>query len=373
MIKPMNCMKTSRLYLIFLVFLVTALLSACVGVGPANSSWPGMTVDAVNDVVYVANNPHVHKINIKSGAELDKYPETAQKNVVFFAQPALTTDGQLMVGSYDKLLYSLDSQTLDQKWTSNLAGKRYIAGPLVINTNIFAPNEDNSLYVLDQNGTLLWKYATDNSLWATPTTDGKNIYLASMDHKVYAIDALSGNLVWKTDDLGGTLTGGPTLGPNGVLYVGTFGSEMLALNAKDGRILWRTPTLGWVWSAPALDGDKLYFGDLSSTIYALSAANGKILWQKQPDVSDKRVITGTPLVQDGVVYVGTESGSFYALNASDGSQLWTKVYQGKIYTGPQAAGDLILVALTGSRGSFLFALTKDGAEKWAFPPPQPSK
>lgn len=367
-------MKTSRLFLIFLVFLVTALLSGCMGAGPANSSWPGLTVDSANQVVYVANNQNVYKINLESGTEMSKFPDPAQKNVFFYASPALSEDGHLQVGSYDKKLYSLDPADNKQIWVFDQAAKRYIDGPLVSKQGIFAPNEDNSLYALDQNGKLLWKFATENSLWATPATDGKNIYLASMDHMVYAIDALSGKPVWKTDDLGGTITGGPTLGPNGMLYVGTFGSEMLALDANDGRVLWRTPTVGWVWSAPALDGDTLYFGDLNSTIYALSAANGNILWQVQPDTSDKRVITGTPLVQDGVVYVGTESGAFYALKASDGSQVrQPKMFEGKIYTSPQAAGDLILVALTGSRGSFLYALTKDGVEKWAFPPPQPSK
>jgi outer membrane protein assembly factor BamB len=363
MIITMDRMKTSRIFIIILVFLATVLLSACMGAGPANSSWPGVTVDSANQVAYVANGQYIYKVNLTSGVEISKFTDENNKKILFYANPALSGDGRVLAGGYDTNLYSIDAETNEQVWLFDQAEKRYIAGPLVSEQGIFAPNEDNSLYALDKDGKLLWQYLTDNTLWATPTTDGKNIYLASMDHMVYAIDALSGKLVWKTDDLGGTLTGGPTLGPDGRLYVGTFGSEMLALNAQDGREIWRTKTVGWVWSAPALVEGTVYFGDLNSTIYALSAENGKVLWQVQPDTSDKRVITGTPLVLDGVVYVGTESGNFYALNATDGSQLrQPMVFEGKIYTSPQAAGDLILVALT-----------KDGAQKWQFPPPPPPK
>ncbi len=65
----------------------------------------------------------------------------------------------------------------------------------------------------------------------------KCIYIPSMDHHLYAIDAQSGNIKWTSDALGGSLVGTPALSPEGVLYVGTFGSQLVAIDSNNGKTL----------------------------------------------------------------------------------------------------------------------------------------
>ena len=93
------------------------------------------------------------------------------------------------------------------------------------------------------------------------------------------------------------MAGSPRLSPEGVLYVGTYGSEMIAIDAASGQIQWRKPAKGWVWSRPLLEDGVLYFGDMEGAVTAMDASDGSVRWQIQPDtVSTKRGITGAPLV-----------------------------------------------------------------------------
>ncbi len=359
-------MKQFRLPLITLIFLLLAVaLSACSGSAFASTSWPGIIAD--ENAAYLAYNQHVYAINLDTGIEKWRYPQEADNKISFYAPPALTTDGQLIVGGYNNLLYSLDPANGSLNWTFDQAKNRFIGSPLVRETGIFAPSADGNLYALDLNGNLLWPpYKIQKPLWAQPAADEdcECIYLTSMDHHVYAINAENGTLVWKSEDLRGAIVGTPAYDANSTLYVGTFSNEMLAFDAKTGRVKWRFPTDGWVWSGPALAEEMLLFGDLNGNFYALDATNGAELWRLQPNGP----IVSTPLVVGDTIYFTTEENTIYAVD-KDGNPVWNQTVSGKIYASPVLAGDLILVAPIES-DTLLVALMGSGAQKWNFTPEQ---
>jgi outer membrane protein assembly factor BamB len=290
----------------------------------------------------------------------------ADNKIVFYAPAEISPDGQLIVGSYNYSLYSIDTASGQLKWSFNQSKDRFIGGSLASDSGIYAPSADKNLYALDQNGNLLWKFTASEPLWAKPVTDENCdcVYLTSMDHHVYAIDAKSGNQEWKSEDLDGAIVGTPAISPEGQLYVGTFGNEMVALDSNTGKILWRYKTDNWVWSGPALDNELLYFGDLNGNLYAISALDGSEQWKIKPD--DK--IVGTPLVIDDMIVFTTEADTVYAVDR-EGNPLWSQAIGGKIYSSPVAAGDLILVAPIES-DSMLIALSSNGTQKWKFTPVQ---
>lgn len=355
-------MKKKYIILLFSILLLSGLLTACAGGTASPTSWPGVTVDMDRGTVYVANNQHIYAVNLENGTEKWRFPQEADRKISFFAAPALTEDGQLVVGGYDHLFYSLDPANGSVKWTFDGADNIYVAGPLAAGEQIFAPNSNNQLYALALAGNLVWKFETGHSLWGTPATNGDNLYLASMDHYVYAIDKASGAQVWKTEDLGGAVAGSPTLGPDGVLYVGTFANDLIALDTTDGSEIWRVAASNWVWSGPALDGEFLYFGDLSGTMYSLNAVDGSIRWQVQPDTSDKKAISNSPLVVNDTVYFVTDGGALWALDTQTGTG-WSKTVEGRLYTAPEVAGDTILIAAVDT-DAILYAFNLDGSQKW---------
>jgi eukaryotic-like serine/threonine-protein kinase len=351
---------------LFLVLIIGALfLTGCAGgAGQASAtSWPGLSAD--DTTAYVAYNRHVYAVDLTNGLEKWRFPVTQDNKRSFYATPTLTTDGQLLTGSYENILFSVDPKTGTEKWQYADADNRYIAAPLAVEQVIFAPNANNNLYAMDLQGNLLWTYSTAGPLWATPATDPdcKCIYLPSMDHTLYSIDAKSGKLNWQTQALGGSIVGTPAYG-SGVLYVGTFANELLALNANNGQVIWRTPTKDWVWGGPILNNNILYFGDLSGAFFALDATNGSVKWQQQ----FVGAITQSPLIADDKIYFTTDPGSVYALDLN-GTTLWNKNLGEKVkaFTSPVKAGDLILVAQIGTDG-LLVAFDAQGNQKWVFTP-----
>ena len=355
-------MKRSHIFLLFTILILSAVLSACAGGAGAASTWPGLSAD--ENTAYLAFNQHVYAVDLSNGSEKWRFPAEGNNKISFFATPTLTTDGQLLVGGFDNVLYSLDPASGSQNWTFNDATNRYIGSPLTSEKGIYAPNADDNLYALDLDGKKRWSYQTQGPNWAKPEkdTDCSCIYLPSMDHRLYAVDEDSGSLIWKTEDLGGSIVGTPAYGTEDVLYVGTFKSELLAINAENGEIIWRVPTTGWGWAGPSLKDGQIYFGDLKGVFYAVDAGDGSELWRVQSD----GVISETPLVADDTIYFTTEAGTLYAVEFS-GSTKWSKAIGGKLYTTPVLAGDSLILAPVGAQ-STLLALDLSGNQKWAYTP-----
>jgi outer membrane protein assembly factor BamB len=371
-------MKTSRLILLFSsLFIVSSLLSACAGGANTTTSWPGLTVNPDQSIAYLADSQFVYAIDLTNGTEKWRFPTKGDAKVTYYAAPTLTSDGQLIVGDYNKVLHSLDPstglETQGKQWPFTQATDRYVGSALAAGQKIYAPNVDKYIYSLDFSGNLGWKFMTQAALWAPPATDGKYLYLAAMDHNVYKLDPVTGRQIWASGELGGAMIGTPAIGPDGTLYVGTFNNELVALNSQDGKVIHRYKAAGWIWASPLLVGDTLYFGDLSGTMYALGL-DWNLKWKVQPDsTSSHRAIVDKALLVKDTLYFSSETGTLYALDITNGTTRWGSTIGGKLYAGPAAANDLILVAPMGltikDKGTVLLvALDSSGSQKWTFVP-----
>lgn len=360
-------MKLKHLTITILLFLLAGILSACGASGAgAASSWPGLS--AQDGVAYLANNQHIYAIDTGTGSEKWRFPQEADRNITFFAQPFTSENGQVIVGGFNNILYSLSAESGAQNWSFEDAGDRYIGGAIQVDDMIYAPNADGHIYALNAaTGSLAWKFPEQGAvgaLWSTPlfSPDCACVYVTSMDHSVYAIDGSSGDLLWSTDDLGGSIVGKPALGPDGTLYMGTFGRELVAIDSTNGNVLWRVPVTGWVWGGPILVEDQLYFGDLDGYFYSVSITERVINFQIQPDAA----ISESPLATEELIYFTTESGTLYGIEA-DGTIQRTQTLGGKLYTSPVIDGDTMLVASLGG-DELLYAMNSAGVGKWNFIP-----
>ncbi|MBA4380035.1 MAG: hypothetical protein C0393_05030 [Anaerolinea sp.] len=348
-----------KIFVLILVLLVSSLLLSGCAKGLTPSSWPGVLTDG--ETAYIASAAHVYAVSLEDGSEVWRFPEKADAKKSFFATSVLTPDGQLIVGGYDHILYSLNPQNGQVNWQFEAARDRWIGSVLVANDLIYAPNADYNLYVLNLRGQLQWKFEARQALWAAPVTDGQRIYLGSLDHKLYALDAHASKVIWEKS-LGGAILNPPLLGGDGLLYVSTFGGDTFALDTAKGGQRWKFTADNLVWSTGTLNAGELYFGDALGNIYALNASTGAQDWSLQPNGP----ILGAPLVVGDILVFGTESGDLFAVDAQ-GKNAWTQAIGGKLYGPPVAGGDLILVASVEGQ-SLLVALDQTGAQKWAFTP-----
>ncbi|HEY5270248.1 MAG TPA: PQQ-binding-like beta-propeller repeat protein [Anaerolineales bacterium] len=347
-----------RLVLIGLLLALAVVLGGC-ATGLTASSWPGVTADADN--AYIAGGPYVHAVNLQTGVEVWRFPAKAATSTPFYATPMLTPDGQLIVGSFDHKLYSLNPQSGAENWRFEQAKDRWIGGVLVTNDSIYATNADYNLYALTFTGTLKWvsPFRADQAIWGTPVSDGTNVYFGTLGRHVYAVNAQTGRQTW-VQTVDGAILGSPVLGPNNTLYVGTYGGVLVSLNTSDGKIIQQETTSSWVWSGPAQDGTNVYVGDANGMVYAFPMTGAGQPWTQQLNGA----IVGSPLVSGSTIVVGTESGNVYFMD-NTGQNVRPVSVVGKIYATPVAAGTLILVAPTGG-DNLLVALDQTGVTKWSF-------
>jgi len=163
-----------------------------------------------------------------------------------------------------------------------------------------------------KNLTPKWVFTTGGDVSATPTVAGDAVYFPDWGGNLFAVNKNTGHLIWshKISDYDGV--------PGAVSRV-----------------------------SPAVDDDQLIIGDILSSkqvhnganVMAVDRATGKLRWITQVDNHPAAIITGSPVVFDGVVYFGVSSseetlatnpdypcctfrGSVVALNAKTGAKLW---------------------------------------------------
>ncbi|MGB8212412.1 MAG: PQQ-binding-like beta-propeller repeat protein [Anaerolineales bacterium] len=360
-------MKIKYLVFIGLLLVLAVALSGCTALP---TSWPGVSADTKN--AYIAGGPYVYAVNLQTGKQVWRFPASSSAANPFYATPVLTSDGQLVVGGFDKKLYSLNPQTGQSTWQFTDAHGIWVAAVLVDNNMIYAPNADYNLYALNLQGQLQWTFAADQSIWGAPVTDETNIYFGTLGKKVYAISEQTGKQVW-VQTLDGAVLGSPVLGSNSTLYVGSYGGTVYALNTDTGGTRWKVSTSSWIWSGPVLSGGDLYVGDANGKFWAFSALDGSKQWET--DLIG--AIIGSPFVDGNMLVVGTEvpnadTGYVYFLD-NTGKIVHTMPLSGKsqLYATPEGAGKLVLVAPTGdATDPILLALDSTGTIKWPFIPPK---
>jgi outer membrane protein assembly factor BamB len=363
-------MKTNRLLLFLALALVATLLSACGGTPPA-TTWPGLAADS--ELAYLTNGAIIYAVNLNDGKQSWSFPtaEDNYKNLLFNSTPVFTSDGQLIVGSAgsNTTLFRLDPTAQNAgrvTWTFSGTKGQWVASPLVVGEVVYAPNADGKLYVFDLSRAgddkLLEVVELGGRLWSQPTTDGELIFVTSLEHHIFAVDAKELTLAWDVE-LDGAIPGS-ALPADGVLYVGSYASKLDAIDISTHKPLWSAPTQSQVWGAPMLSGGTLYFGDLDGNFYALNAADGRPAADAiQPDGA----VLSTPIVVDGNIIFVTENGAIYSLEAGGKLVSLETIADSKIYTAPVSSGDLILVAPFQGK-SLMVALDKDGRQVWAFVP-----
>ena len=360
-----------KFVLVSTILLGAFLLSACAG-GPVHgSTWPGLATDG--NTMYLTDGS-IYAVNLSDGRQLWRYPGSTK--LIFYAPPAITPDGLVIVGSAgtDYSLIALNPGDINpetkapvEAWKFSGARDRWVAAPLVAGDKLFAPNSDGNLYILDLQDGQSVKDATvveiSGRLWAQPTTDGERIYVTSLDHSVTAIDVNTYDILWH-ENLAGAVPGSAVLGGDGMLYVGSLASQLERFDPITGA---HQPVLdaeNWIWSTPAVEGDTLYFGDVDGNFYSFNTATGGLNWKP---VKPDGPITASPLIREDHILVATESGSIFAVSREDGRVLWTVEVGGKIYTTPAPAGDLTIVAPLETE-FYLSALDANGRQVWPFTP-----
>ena len=148
---------------------------------------------------------------------------------------------------------------------------------------------------------LAWSLDVDSPMGmaSEPLVVDGPIYVSGSLDRVYAVDAVSGRLLWRFDPHVrlNTIRNSATARTNrgvavweGKVFVGTGDCRMLALDAVSGKQLWESPVCvdtvqSGVTGAPRVGGGKVYIGyngsdtGVRGSVVAFDANTGKLAWR----------------------------------------------------------------------------------------------
>jgi hypothetical protein len=118
------------------------------------------------------------------------------------------SDGVVYVAGYDRKLHALSAVSGLPLWSFDGAKAGYDTNPLVVNGIVFLGNRDGHMYAVGAHGTsrqgqLLWSYKTGGPIHLSAAYKDGIIFFAANDNFAYALNAASGNLIWKSEKLPG--------------------------------------------------------------------------------------------------------------------------------------------------------------------------
>ena len=236
--------------------------------------------------------------------------------------------------------------SLRLKWAFGFLGRpAAVAQPTIVGGLVFVGGGDREVYALDaKSGCTRWTFKTEAvvrtaiSFAPLSGTDQFAVFFGDLRANAYAVNALTGALVWRTkveDHPAALITGAPTL-YSGILYVPvssmeevtgspsayqccTFRGSVVALDIATGKQIWKSYTIpeaprptkqnavgtqlygpsgAAVWSSPTIDVQRqaLYVAtgdnysdppsETSDAILAFELATGRMLWHWQATAKD---------------------------------------------------------------------------------------
>jgi outer membrane protein assembly factor BamB len=230
------------------------------------------------------------------------------------------------------------------------------SSPTVVGDTVVVGSCNGFIHGIDRaSGTPRWRYDAradggQPEFHSAPLVVDGLALMASDDRRpegvgfVYAIDATTGSVLWKTRIGRGSMTDLVRLGER--LYTVTLDSELLALDLRTGRQGWSfrggTP-LGQgfvnVLATPAVGADRVYYGGTDGVVYALSPDTGAVVWKAE---IGSRVVTPLVLTSEAL-YLGTLDGRLLRAEPASG-RVRAELKVGRVPFGPLVpVGNLLLV------------------------------
>ena len=244
---------------------------------------------------------------------------------------------RLVFASTDGSIYALRTSTGRKLWEVKTP-KPIVASPVIVSNIVFIGASDGKFRALRlSDGEPVWEYGGVGGFVETrPLVTHGEVIFGAWDQHLYALDAESGQLLWKwmgksPGDLGIMYSPAAVwpVSANGKVFIVAPDRLMTALDLGSGRQIWRTTTNDWpVRESIGLseDGSRFYIRTMTNVAilaFATAADHPEKLWELDAPPTLNYDINSAMLVEkEGVLYYGTKNGLLLAIDPRSGTMLW---------------------------------------------------
>ncbi|MBP7705511.1 MAG: PQQ-binding-like beta-propeller repeat protein [Caulobacter sp.] len=252
------------------------------------------------------------------------------------------------------------------------------APPVMAGGRVYVMDAESDVAAIDAStGQVIWKKSIHSrtkrdkrGFGGGVAFSGGKLYVASGFRFVAQLDPATGEVLWRKETAA-PIHGAPIVTHNRVFVVSTD-NEMLTFDAATGAPGWTYQALiepARILSSPspAAAGDTVIGAFASGEVVALRASNGNDLWNntlsrasRTSALSEIRDVAGRPVIYEGDVYAASHSGVFAATDLRSGQARWSLPVAS--ITSPWAAGDVVYIV--SQAGEVICASRSSGQVYW---------
>lgn len=263
--------------------------------------------------------------------------------------------------------------------------------PLLLNDKVFMASREGIVLAADiRTGKRLWTFdlRKDNTLstwerlrqnWSSENAriaggishGYGNLYFGTENGDVVALNAETGELVWRSQVPGEVLVS-PAIG-DGFVVVKLGTGSLIALNPDNGEERWifeneQPPLTIRGVSEPVIDSGGVVYGTANGRIGVLVVDRGFQAWEEtvatpkgSTDLSRLVDVDAKPIVVAGTIYTIAYNGELFALDLRSGQQLWKRDYAS--FRNMAVSGTVLY--LVDSVGRIYAIDRRNGTELWS--------
>jgi outer membrane protein assembly factor BamB len=259
-------------------------------------------------------------------------------------------------------------------WSAPVTGTNHeFCSPVVYDGVVYflADNDwgssEDSVWALNAvSGNVLWARSAHGDTDDAVTVIGNLLYYSS--DSLFCCNRFTGETLWSFAPEGGEgkISGTPVISDGNVYFDWSDdGSAQIdtvfALGAFSGNPIWKTALPeGNVQSCYTLYLGSLFVPTNDGPLYALDILDGTISWTNID--SQGGYWDSSPVVDDGVIYIGCYDGYVRAIDVNNGLTIWqTQIFTGAVEATPAFYDGVVYVG-----ASMVFALSAaDGDTLWS--------
>lgn len=234
-----------------------------------------------------------------------------------------------------------------------------------------------------KDGSFVWPFSAGRPVHGEALVTDEHVYFVCDNGFLFKLDRRSGKEVWRYDlgdaqvsrvlphqndfnaphsgDFDWDHTAPRPLLADGVIYVGSGDGSLHALNAATGQRVWRFTGKGKARTGAVIDGPRVIFGNLEDMVYAVDRQTGQKVWEK----NTYGPITASPAIIGDKLIVGNRNGLLVALNPADGKVIWRMLFWGSSVESEAVPGDGTLFYIGSSDMRRISLIdSKDGRVLW---------